>query len=119
MQGSHLLLPIVLPGTWTTNVHFEFIAPFDLQLERVSANCDTLTSFNLAIGTTASTSAYLVDGTVTGSTTDSTEYGLTDFVGDQYPHILKGTFVCVTFTHDGGAGNDAANATILLTFSEG
>lgn len=119
MQGMHLLVPIFIPGTLTANVHFEFIVPFNMTLLKVSANCDASTSFILDIGTTADTDAYLDAVTVTGDATDSTEYGLADFVDAAYPHIVDGTMVVVTVDYDGGAGADSAGVSLLLTFGEG
>ena len=121
MQGNHLFLPIAIPGTLTADVHFEFIAPFDLQQVKVSTNCDATTSFILDVGenTTPDTDAYLDGVTVTGHATVNTEYNRTDFVGDQFPHITDGTHIVVTVDYDGGAGTDAANVSILLVFTEG
>jgi hypothetical protein len=121
MQGNHFAIPIVVPGTLTADVHFEFHAPINCQLEKVSANCDAATSFILDIGEndTPDTDAYLDGVTVTGHATDNTEYTRTDFVGDQFPHIAAGADVVVTIDYDGGAGNDAAGVSILLWFSEG
>ena len=119
MQGNHLSVPIFVPGTLTADVHYEFIAPFDMQLERVSANCDNALTFILDIGTTADTDAYLDAKTVTGATVASTEYGLADFVDAAYPHIAKGTHVVATIDYDGGSGNDSAGVSLLLTFGEG
>lgn len=119
MQGMHLLVPIFIPGTLTANVHFEFIVPFNMTLQKVSANCDAATSFILDIGTTADIDAYLDAKTVTGDATSSTEYGLADFVGAAYPHIVDGIMLVATIDYDGGAGNDAAGVSLLLTFGEG
>ncbi len=121
MQGNHLFLPIIIPGTLTADVEFEFKAPFDMQLVKVSANCDASTSFILDIGEndTPDTDAYLDGVTVTGHATDNTEYDLDDFVNDTYPRISDGDDVVVTIDYDGGAGTDAANVSILLVFTEG
>lgn len=119
MQGNHLFLPIFVPGTLTANMHFEFKAPFDLTLHKVSANCDAATSFILDIGTTADTDAYLDAKTVTGDATDSTEYDVDDFVNSERPHIRAGDMVAVNIDYDGGAGTDAAGVSILLVFGEG
>lgn len=119
MQGNHLLLPIIVPGTLTADVSFEFIAPFDMQLVKVSANCDADLTFILDIGTTSDTDAYLDAKTVTGHATTSTEYDRDDFVDTQYPHITDGTHVVATIDYDGGAGDDSANISLLLVFTEG
>ena len=119
MQGLHFPVTIFVPGTLSANMHFEFKAPFDMTLLKVSANCDANTSFILDIGTTANDDAYLDAVTVTGNATSSTEYDEDDFVNDQHPHIPAGTYVAATIDYDGGAGNDAAGVSLLLTFGEG
>lgn len=121
MQGNHLFLPIIVPGTLTADVSFEFIAPFDMQLVKVSANCDADLTFILDIGenTTPDTDAYLDAKTVTGHATVNTEYDRDDFVDTQYPHIADGTHVVVTIDYDGGSGSDSANISLLLVFMEG
>jgi hypothetical protein len=103
----------------TADVHFGFIAPCDLQLVKVSANCDVNTSFILDIGTEGDVDAYLDAKTITGATATNTEKGKADFVGTEYPHIVDGTEVRVSIDYDGGAGTDAAGVSILLTFTEG
>jgi hypothetical protein len=119
MQGNHFAIPITVPGTLTANVTFEFKAPINCQLEKVSANCDNALTFILDIGNTSDDDAYLDGVTVTGNTTTSTEYDRDDFVNDQYPHIAAGTMVLVSIDYDGGAGSDSANVSLLLWFSEG
>lgn len=121
MQGNHLLLPIIVPGTLTADITFEFTAPFNMSLKEVSAICDASTSFILDIGEndTPDTDAYLDGKTVTGHATEATKYDQDDFVNEQFPHITKGTSVIITVDYDGGDGTDAANVSILLTFTEG
>lgn len=119
MQGHHFPVSIFIPGTLTADVHYEFIAPFDMQLVRISGNCDAATSFILDVGTTADTDAYLDAQTVTGNATTSTEFDKDDFVGGEPIHIAKGTYVVATVDYDGGAGTDAAGVSILLVFTEG
>lgn len=121
MQGDHVCIPIMVPGTLTANVAFEFAAPFDMTLVEVSANCDASTSFILDVGEndTPDTDAYLDGVTVTGHATDNSKFDLDDFVNSAYPHIRKGVDVIVSIDYDGGAGNDAAGVSLLLTFAEG
>jgi len=119
MQGHHFPVVVFVPGTLGANHHFEFIAPFDMTLEKVSANCDASTSFILDIGTTADTDAYLDAVTVTGDGTTSTEYDRDDFVGGEHIHVVKGTHVVATIDYDGGGGADSAGVSILMTFLEG
>lgn len=119
MQGNKLLLPLFVPGTLTANMHFEFIAPFDMTLEKISVNADDTTTFILDVGTTANTDLYVDAVTVTGEATTSVELGLADFVGTEHKHIVKGTMVVFTIDYDGGSGGDSAGISILATFGEG
>ena len=119
MQGNLFALPIHVPGTLTANISFRFQAPMDMQLVKVTAGCDNALTFILDIGTAADNDAHLDGVTVTGATSTTTEYGRTDFVGDQYPHISDGDEIVVTIDYDGGGGNDSANVTVILRFYEG
>ena len=119
MQGNHVTVPIFVPGTLSANMHYEFIAPFDMQLEAISVNADDTTTFILDVGTTADTDAYLDAVTVTGEATTSVELGKADFVNTEFPHIVKGTMVVFTIDYDGGSGGDSAGVSILATFGEG
>ncbi len=121
MQGKHVLIPIIVPGTLTANVDYSFKAPFDMQLVKVSSITDASTTFILDIceNDTPDLDAYLDGKTVTGHATVATEYGESDFVGAVFPHITKGTQVIASIDYDGGASSDSANVSILLTFAEG
>jgi hypothetical protein len=119
MQGTYLAFPIVVPGTLTADVTYRFQAPFGMQLVKVTAACDNATSFILDIGTASDTDAYLDAVTVTGAAATTTEYDQDDFVGDQYPKIADGDEVVATIDFDGGAGNDSANVSVTLWFTEG
>jgi hypothetical protein len=119
MQGNLFALPIHVPGTLTADITFRFQAPFDMQLIKVTAGCDDTTSFILDIGTASDTDAHLDAVTVTGAAATTTEYGRTDFVGDQYPNIDDGDEIVATIDYDGGAGGDSANVTVVLWFYEG
>ena len=119
MQGTTLAIPIVIPGTLTADITYRLQAPHGMQLVKVNAACDNATSFILDIGTAADTDAYLDAVTVTGAASTTTEYGRTDFVGDQYPKIADGDEVVVTIDYDGGAGTDAAGVSFTLFLTEG
>jgi hypothetical protein len=119
MQGNLLAVPIHIPGTLTADISFRFQAPFDMQLVKVTAGCGNALTFILDIGTASDADAYLDGVTVTGVTATTTEYDRDDFVDDQYPHIVDGTEVVVTIDYDGGNGNDSADVTVVLWFTEG
>jgi hypothetical protein len=119
MQGTHFLIPIYIGGTLSANHQFQFQAPFDMQLVKVSAVCDNATSFILDIGIATNTDLYLDAKTVTGAADTCTEYDEDDFVDAVNPHIAAGAVFTVDVDYDGGAGNDAAGVSIVLTFTEG
>lgn len=119
MQNGRFVIPLMVPGTLTANITFEFKAPFDFTIENVSAQASNTTSFILDIGTIADTDAYLDGVTVTGATGVATEYDRDDFVGEQYPHIAADTQCIVSIDYDGGAGGDSAGISLLITCAEG
>ena len=119
MQGNLFTIPILVPGTLTADIAFRFQAPFGMTLAKVTAGCDNATSFILDIGVAGTISAYLATVTVTGAAATTTEYGRTDFVGDQYTRIEDGDEVVATIDYDGGAGTDGAGVSIVLWFYEG
>jgi hypothetical protein len=119
MQGNLIAVPIHIPGTLTADILFRFQAPFDMQLVKVTAGCGNALTFILDIGTAADPDAYLDAAGVTGATATTTEYGRTDFVDDQYPHVSDGDEVAVTIDYDGGSGSDSAEVSVVLWFYEG
>lgn len=119
MQGNLIAIPIIVPGTLTADVVLRFVAPFGMQLVKVTAYTDNALTFILDIGTQADPDAYLDAAGVTGVTATTTEFGRTDFVDDQYPKIADGDEIIATIDFDGGAGNDSANVCVVLWFYEG
>ena len=117
MQGSYLHMGFRVFGALLADEYFEFIAPFDMQLVRVSGNAANTTSCILDIGTAADTDAYLDGVTLTGATAVPTEWTQTDFVNDQYPAIPDGTVVQITVDYDGGAGGDVDDLMLNLWFT--
>lgn len=107
-----------IPGTLTANVTPVWTAPFDCQLIHVSAVATNNSDATLAIGTTASASAYLT-ATAIGDSSDPVEFTRANFVGAQFPHIAKGADLMLTLDYDGSSGTAAQNVTIVLTFTEG
>ena len=59
MQGNLIAIPIIVPGTLTADVVFRMVAPFGLQLVKVTAYTDNALTFILDIGTQADFDAYL------------------------------------------------------------
>lgn len=120
MQGTRLLLPInFLDAALAANQTYRLSLPFDVQLVGVNAAAADTTSFILDIGTAADTDAYLDGVTVTGAAATTTDFGRSDFVGGEYPHIPAGTEWLVSVDYDGGAGGDAADVSITLILTEG
>lgn len=119
MQGNLFTIPFIIPGTLTANVVARFQAPYNMTIEKVTAGCGNALTFILDIGVQADTDAYLDGVTVTGATASTTEYDLDDFVDDQYPRISDGDEVEINIDYDGGAGNDAADVSVILWCREG
>ena len=107
-----------IPGTLTANVIPKFTAPFDIQLIHISAVGSNTNSCQIKAGTSSSDAAYLALADI-GDGGTPVEFGRTDFVGDQYPHITDGTIFVLTIDYDGASGTAAADVTVVLTFTRG
>lgn len=107
-----------IAGTLAANGNIRFTADRDMQLEHVSAVASNDSDATLKIGTSADDDLYLEAATI-GDSATPVEFDRTDFVGDQFPHISKGTIVVLTLDFDGAGGTAAQNVTIVLTLSEG
>lgn len=110
---------VVVPGTLAADVSRVLVFPYPVQLVGVSGRTDNTTSFILDIGTEADPDAYLDGVTITGAATGKTQFGRTDFVGDEYPHIPENTPIKVSVDFDGGAGGNSANVDVQLYFTQG
>ena len=115
---EYFQLPIHVPGTLAANVDVRWIAPFDCQLIHVSAVGSNANSGILDIGPSTDTDGYL-DGVSIGDSQTPSEFDWNDFVGSQFPHIVKGTIIVVTLDYDGAGGTATANFTAVLTFTVG
>jgi hypothetical protein len=111
-------IPIHVPGTLAANVDIRWTAAFDFQLLHVSAVGSNANSGILDIGPSTDTDGYL-DGVSIGDSQTPAEFDRDDFVDTQFPHIAKGTIVCVTLDYDGAGGTATANFTAMLTCSKG
>lgn len=118
MQGNHFSHSVHITGTLAANVVPVFTVPADCVLEHVSAVASNPSNATITIGTTGSAAAYLAANDV-GDSNVPAEFGRSNFVGGEYPHILKGVVMLVTVDFDGAAGTAAQNLTVVLTFSEG
>ena len=112
------ILPIYIPGTLTGNHIVTFELPFDAQLIHVSAVASNASNGLITIGNSDDDDIYLDDSDL-GDSADPAEYGRTDFINDQYPHIANGTIIKVTIDYDGASGTAAQNVFVVLTFSVG
>jgi len=106
------------PGNAAANHVYRFIAPCDLQLIHVSASNSAATDATFTIGNSVTAAAYLAASNVGDSNTPN-EFDRDDFVGGEFPHIVKGTVVAIAVDYDGSAGTAASNLTIVLTCQEG
>jgi hypothetical protein len=111
-------VPFHVPGTLAANVSIVWTAPFDCQLVHVSAVGSNANSGLITIGTTSTADAYLASASI-GDSNVPVEFGRTDFVGDQYPHIADGTVIAIALDYDGAGGTATANFTLVLTFEVG
>ncbi len=118
MQGTHFTLSFHVPGTLAANVSMYWTAPADCQLVHVSANGSNANNGLLDIGPSTDTDGYL-DGVSIGDSDTTAEFGQADFVGAQFPHIVKGTKVALTLDFDGAGGTATHDFTVVLTFTEG
>jgi hypothetical protein len=118
MQGTHFTHTYHVPGTLAANVTITFTAPADCMLEHVSANGTNANDGKLTIGYIGALEAYLASAAIGDSDTPA-EFVRANFVGAEYPHIVKGTKVNIGLDFDGAGGTATANFTVVLTFSEG
>lgn len=107
-----------IPGTLTANHVLEFAAPTDCQLIHAQAHGSNANDATLSMGYSGAAAAYMAAKAIGDSDTPA-EWERDDFVGGQFPHILKGTVVTLTLDYDGASGTAVQNAQILLTFSQG
>lgn len=106
-----------VPGNLAADLNIRFTAPCDMQLVHVSHVGSGATSTALLnIGPSTDTDGYL-DDVVMGKSGVPAEYDRDDFVNGEYPHIVKGTIVCILVTYNTLA--TAADWTGVFTFTEG
>lgn len=118
MLGNMFTHTIVIPGTLAANITVTFTLPVDCQLIHVSANGSNANDGKLTIGKIGTLEAYLALAAI-GDSDTPVEFGKANFVGAQYPHIVKGTVFNVGLDYDGASGTATANFTCALTFLEG
>jgi hypothetical protein len=118
MLGNLFTQTIHVPGTLAANIAVKYILPVDVKLIHVSACGSNTNNGILDIGPSTDTDGYL-DGVDIGDGDVPTEFSRSNFVGTQFPHITKGTIICVSLDYDGAGGTATANFTAILTFLEG
>ncbi len=104
-----------IPGTLSADINIRFAVPCDCQLLHVSASQSDANTAVLDIGPSDDPDGYLDNKNVGVSDTPA-EFDRDDFVGEQHPHIAKGTVVVVTITDHDSHSDDV---TVVLTFAEG
>ncbi len=110
-----------VPGTLAADLGIKFKAPFDLQLQKVSAVGSNTYGAGLKIGSSADDDLYMALKTI-GVSGTPVEFARSSFIDSQFPHITAGTIVVLTLDYnynDGGAANASADVTIVLTLSKG
>jgi len=102
----------MFPGTYTADVDPYFTLPFDVQLIHVSAQCITQDATVIIYDDAVAVNDTL---TVTAGTTPVTQDAIGDFVGDQFPHMLKGSVIKLDCAH----GSNFVDLCVVLTMTEG
>jgi hypothetical protein len=118
MIGTKFTLSFHIPGTLSANVDMRWTAQADCQLIHVSSNGSNANNGLLDIGPSTDTDGYL-DGVANGVSNTPNEYSKANFVGAEFPHILKGTIVVLALDYDGAGGTATHDFTVVLTFTEG
>lgn len=118
MIGNKFVVSYHTAGNLAANHTFCFTAQADMQLIHVSAVGSNSNSGLLIMGTTGSTAAYLASASI-GDSLVPVEFTRANFVGGEFPHIVKGTVVLCTLDYDGAGGTATADFTLVLTFLEG
>jgi hypothetical protein len=106
---------VYLGPTLAANHTFNFLAPFDIQLVKVSAGNSTANAGKLDIGNSSDDDIYL-DNQDFGVSGTPVAYGQSSFVGGQFPHIAAGTNVKITITDH---ASHMANVAVVMYFSPG
>ena len=109
---------IHVPGTLAANLGIYYKLPMDVQLVHVSAVGSNTNNGLLTIGYTGALAAYLASSSI-GDGNVPAEFDWNDFVGSQFPHIVKGTVIAIVLDYDGAGGTATADFTLVLTFTEG
>ena len=118
MQGEHFTVSYHTAGALAANHTFVFTAPFDCQLVHVSAVGSNANNGIIDIGPSTDTDGYL-DAKDIGDSSVPAEFDQNDFVGGEFPHIVKGTIVIASLDYDGAGGTATQNFTLVMTFVEG
>jgi hypothetical protein len=108
-------------GALGANLAIAWTVPFDMQLIHVSAANSDADGVGVQIGTTSDADAYLATAAA-GESLVPAEWDRDDFVGGEFPHIVKGTVMKITVDYDynsGGGSAAGADFTIVLTYTEG
>ena len=101
---------LTYPGALTDDQDPYFILPFDATLIHVSAQCITQD----AVVFVEDDGVAITDSlTVTAGTTPLELDEIGDFVGDQFPHIAKGSVVHIDIDN----GSNCVDLIVALTFA--
>lgn len=119
MDGMRVFFPIHVAGTLAANLGVNFTAPCDLTLVEVQSVGSNANDGLLKVGTSADDDLYLLSHSIGDSGTPVRKETMAEFVGEQFPHITKGTIVVFTLDFDGAGGTATANFSALAVFLEG
>jgi len=104
-------ITLTVPGAMTADKTLYWRVPCDCQLVHISAQCITQ---NATLQVSDDGSAITDSITVTAGTTP-VEADRDEFVGDQYPHIARGSVLAAAIGH----GSNCVDFVAVLTFTEG
>ena len=119
MDGMRFIFSLHGHGTLAANMVANFKVPCDCTLVALNAVATTAAVGTLIVGTAADDDGYLTAFTV-GASGTPTSVGRGGFTGAlntntaEGPHILKGTILLITITH-----NSMINPDFQLIFTEG
>jgi len=118
MLGNMFTHTVHVPGTLAANITVVFTVPVDCTLIHASAVGSNANNGLLILGNTSNDDAYLESASI-GDSSAPAEFAQSNFVGGQFPRLLKGTVFSATLDFDGASGTATANFTLSLTFLEG
>jgi hypothetical protein len=105
-------------GAAAANLVITEVMEDNCQLLHVGACGSNAHDATMQIGDGSDADAYLVASDI-GDSGVPAEFRRSDFVGGEFPRLLKGGTLEIAIDFDGAAGTAIADLTLTLTFAEG